>query len=100
MATVWYQQGTGHNLRPEMIDGLQEIRTLFMKNEKSLFVTSANEGDHQQNSLHFSGLAVDFLKAEGITKEMIEKALGDSFDVVEYSWGYHVEYDVDQQLYD
>ena len=93
MATVWIQQGVYLDLRPEMIDGLQKIKTLFLKKGKDLYITSGTEGDHQMNSFHYSGMAIDIRKATGITKGMIQSALGNQFDIVVYSWGFHIEWD-------
>jgi len=93
MATVWIQQGVYLDLRPEMIDGLQKIKTLFKIEKRDLYITSGTEGDHQMNSFHYSGRAIDIRKATGITKKMIEQAVKPGFDVIPYDWGFHIEWD-------
>jgi len=104
MSKVWIEQGVYLDLRPEMVDGLQKIRTLYMRKGVDLYITSGSEGDHQMNSFHYSGKAMDIRRAKGITKKMITDAIErvpspsssgsfTEFDVVAYPWGFHIEYD-------
>ena len=104
MNKVWIEQGVYLNLHPEMSEGLRKVKTLFMKEKKDLYILSGTEGDHQMNSFHYSGRAVDIRRATGITKAMIIEAIERApspsssggfteFDVVSYTWGFHIEYD-------
>ena len=90
---VWIEQGVIMKLRPAMDDGYRRVKKLFRKYGLDLYGLSGGEGDHQMDSLHYHGYAIDIRKAKGITKRMLQKALGKDFDVVEYSWGWHLEYD-------
>ena len=93
MSTVWYEQGVvSEPLHSEMEKGLHKIKLLYYTNKKDLFILSVREGDHIMFSFHYEGRAVDF-KKNGITKAMLQDTLGKDFDVIEYDWGFHVEYD-------
>lgn len=92
MAKVWIEQGTVWDLQPEAQEG---FRAVCKHATKDIYVTSGKEGDHMAGSLHYSGLAWDMRKS-GYTKPLLLHTLpgGDEvWDVVEYSWGFHVEYD-------
>ena len=93
MNKVWIEQGVYLDLQPEMLNGLQKIRTLFMLEKQDLYITSGSEGDHQMNSFHYSGKAIDIRKAKGITKAKLQHVLGEHFDIISYSWGWHCEHD-------
>ena len=92
-ASVWYEQGIIQEpLHPEMEKGWHEIKRVYSYKKKDLFVLSVREGDHLMYSFHYEGRAIDF-KKNGITKKQLEYALGNDFQVIEYTWGFHVEYD-------
>jgi len=64
---------------------------------RDLFITSANDAAHMENSKHFSGNAID-IRSRNIPNciEMcveIREALGPDFDVVIESDHVHIEYD-------
>ena len=60
-------------------------------------VTSPTAGDHRADSFHDVGRAADIRKRTFhgvlITIGALRAVLGAGFDVVEYSWGYHFEWD-------
>lgn len=95
--SVWYEQGVISEPLYEMMNrGWHEIKKLYHDRKKDLFVLSVREGDHLMYSFHYDGKAIDF-KKNGITKKYIQNCLSlvgnNLFQVVEYSWGFHVEYD-------
>ena len=93
MISVWFQQGTEFDLEPEAMYG---FRCMCAKAKEDVYITSGREGDHMPGSLHYSGLAWDMRKSGYKTKADLYAVLpggaGD-WDIVEYDWGYHVEYD-------
>ena len=65
---VWVKRGVTGDLQTPMQKGLGEIIDLYdTRNRENFFITSLREGNHGFNSLHYIGLAVDFLK-QGILK--------------------------------
>ena len=92
MINVWFQQGTVWDLQSLAAEGFRQV---VKHASEDIYVTSGREGDHRADSLHFYGLAWDMRKC-GYTKARILSILpgGDAkWDVVEYSWGFHTEYD-------
>lgn len=92
MPKVWIEQGVYWNLLPIAQEGFRKV---CAHAQKDVYITSGKEGDHQPGSLHYSGLAWDMRKS-GYTKPLLLYTLpgGDKvWDVVEYDWGFHVEYD-------
>jgi len=60
-------------------------------------ITSTTAGDHRADSFHYVGLACDIRKRTfhglPITLAALREVLGAGFDVIEYSWGFHFEWD-------
>ena len=91
MAT-YYKEGVCGELYLPAAQGLRKVKRLYAKRGKDLYITSIREGTHSMASFHYIGLAWD-MRANGVTKAEMKKALGKDFDVVSYKWGFHVEYD-------
>jgi hypothetical protein len=89
---VWFEQGTVWNLDPETHEG---FRQMLRHANEDVYITSGREGDHHPASLHYLGRAWD-MRHCGFTKAKLLSALPGMdtvWDVVEYSWGFHVERD-------
>jgi len=85
----------------DVCDEIEEARRLLEKylasKGKELVVTSANDSQHSDGSLHPSGKAFDIRKVAGkLTRKIIYnliKHLGFQYkDVIPTSWGFHIEY--------
>lgn len=72
---TWIKQGVEGDLRPEARRGFTKVARLYHSLGKDFFVTSVREGNHTPGSLHYQGLAFDFLQ-KGVPKYKIEQALG------------------------
>jgi hypothetical protein len=74
-----------------------KIARMYNELGQPLMISSRRDGEHSPGSFHYIGLAEDYLDnyatTKHISKKEIQGKLGSDFDVVEYSWGYHVEYD-------
>jgi hypothetical protein len=91
--TVWIKRGVFGDLAPVMQKALGRIIALYAAEQRiHFYITSIAEGNHGYGSLHYIGLAVDFLK-QGISRQQITDLLGSDFDVCEYDSHFHVEYD-------
>lgn len=93
---IWIKEGTVGDLSPQMRKGHGRLAALYQTKRKDMFVTRRREYDSASlyGSLHYDGNAEDiFDPNKYASKEDVQKALGPDFDVVEYSWGYHCEYD-------
>ena len=84
---VWIQQGTVWNLEPKTAEGFRQV---VKHASEDIYVTSGAEGDHRPDSFHYTFRAWDMRKC-GYTKARLKKVVGPNYDVVEYSWGFHVE---------
>ena len=66
---------------------------------KELVVTSALDGEHSAQSLHYYGYALDFRsryfddKEKQYAAENLRKILGSEYHVIEHSTHIHVEYE-------
>jgi hypothetical protein len=88
------------DLTSEMKSVLQEIETAckYIEGEAyEMTITSAKDGVHMKNSLHYSGNAIDIrsrdMRNPNTTKNTIKTALGAKFDVIYEIDHIHIEYD-------
>lgn len=93
--TIWIKQGVMGYLGPQTQKGFGRTARLYKTKGEDLFCTSLEEGNHMAGSLHYIGQAFDIRQGQAylFTKDEIKKVVGPDFDVVKYSWGFHVEYD-------
>ena len=89
---VWYKQGVWGQLHPIAQKGLGRLAALHDENGVDLCITSIQEGTHSPGSLHYCGMAFDFLK-QFIKIADIKEALGKEWDVIDEKTHYHAEYD-------
>jgi hypothetical protein len=47
-------------IRVELDDFIEELQKICREKELELIITSLNHGDHVGNSMHYSGLAIDY----------------------------------------
>ena len=87
-----------HGIRPEMLVALQVAAGVFAERGLACIVTSATEGRHGRNSLHYVGCAVD-LRSRHVPPEDVDPiaarlrfALGADFDVVVEPTHFHIEF--------
>ena len=71
---------------------------IFAKYGSELVITSANDGKHKDNSLHYKGLALDLRTwhiagREGAVVRELQRALGNDFDIVLEKDHIHLELD-------
>ncbi|NIP25969.1 MAG: hypothetical protein GWN94_16835 [Phycisphaerae bacterium] len=92
--SVWIKEGCCGDLIPRMQKAHGKLTELYAVRGKDLYVSSRRDGKHRSGSFHYNGCAEDILDYAKIVSLLdIKHALGRDFDVVEYDWGYHVEYD-------
>jgi hypothetical protein len=94
--TVWYKQGVRGRLNPQARKCLGRIAKVYDSYGEDLFVTSVEEGNHGDGSLHYCGDAFDFRYSNAIagpSHEEVKDAAGKDFDVVSEKTHIHVEYD-------
>ena len=83
----------------EIIAVILVLSEISFDMEKDIWITSGSEGKHSAKSLHYKDLALDirtrdFNKAEVYrVKNMLEKELGEEYDVVIEKTHIHIEYD-------
>ena len=93
MATkVWFEQGCVFTPIPIVAEGFRRVVKLAKQLECNVNVTSGREGDHMVDSLHYLDRAWDMQTNKFILFKLKE-VLGKGWDVVEYPWGFHCEYD-------
>ena len=94
MIEVWQRQSVQGDLHPKMQKAQGKIARLYFVKGERLMISSRRDGEHSPGSFHYIGLAEDYLNPNKVvSKQEIQDAVGPNFDVIEYSWGYHVEYD-------
>lgn len=76
------------------------IASVFAAHGCDCIVTSALDGEHSKNSLHYEGRALDYRTRHVPRKDILQdivreiaEALGPEFDVVLEATHLHVEYD-------
>ena len=93
MIDIWERQSVCGDLQIPMQKAQGHIARLYNIKNHPLMISSRRDGEHSPGSLHYIGLAEDYLDRDKIlTKWEIVATIGFGFDVVEYPWGYHVEY--------
>lgn len=92
-------------LQPQALVILQVAEAVYRGFDVPLVVTSASDGEHSTDSLHYAGLAIDLrtkniptVADKGLIRREIAQALGQEFDVLlEYLGAQnehlHAEYD-------
>jgi hypothetical protein len=90
-------------LQPQMVLAAIIVHSVYVKNNAVCTVTSGNDGSHMQDSLHYTGYALDFRTKDYVANKTllvqeIKEALGNQFDVLLENVGTdnehcHVEYD-------
>lgn len=86
-------------LRPEIYNTFPVIDKEFEAIGKIAVITSAEEGKHKRDSLHYEGLAIDLrtfhLKSpqQSAMVKSLQKKLGPDYDVVWEKDHIHVEFD-------
>lgn len=92
-------------LSREMYFAWGVVHTIYRSNSNpaNCIVTSANDGTHMSDSKHYSGDALDF-RVWGFQEaqiqavvNMIQRVLGDDYDVVNEYDHIHVEYDPERK---
>ena len=97
----WKDSVSFKGLQPQMLLVIARMEELWRG--QALVITSANDGTHMQNSLHYQGLALDFRTKDVLLDkqrllEDVRAALGRQFDVIFEDPGgpnehMHVEFD-------
>lgn len=86
-------------LQPQILLAIQVADDLYVSRGHSLTITSANDSQHMEGSLHYGGMAVDFRTKDlppGAAQEIaaaLKSQLGSQYDVVLESDHIHVEFD-------
>ena len=96
MIEIWQRQSVRGQLHPMMQKAQGRIARLYNRQRKPLMISSRGDGEHSPGSFHYLELcqAEDYLDPDKhVSKAEIKNAAGPGFDVIEYQWGYHVEYD-------
>ena len=88
------------NLCPELREKLYEIDRVFhLFTDREAVITSGNDGQHMQNSLHYADRAIDLrtwfipTKTRKLLVNELKDRLGKNFDVVDEGNHIHIEYD-------
>jgi hypothetical protein len=87
-------------LQPEMVLAVALVKPIIEWYGTDFVITSALDGKHSANSLHYKGRALDIrhwgvpapLRPECVKK--MQTALGGQYDVVAEATHFHIEFDV------
>jgi hypothetical protein len=86
-------------LSNEIMLAIMVAEGIFARWNKDVVITSGTDGPHSNQSLHYTGHAVDF-RSRHLTKDqksavshLLSEALGDQYDVVAEPDHFHVEFD-------
>ena len=91
---VWYDSTVFGELTREMSKGFRVIKELARNLNQDIHVTSIRDGVHSAGSLHPQGDAIDlWWNTIKMSLELVKKALGNDFDVVDEGNPIHIEYD-------
>ena len=95
-----FKQGVSiFGLRDEMFFAIEQIDKILFSSGYEATVTSAVDGTHSTNSLHYDGRAIDIrirdlpasYSAEAVTRD-IQERLSDDYDVVLEDNHIHIEW--------
>jgi hypothetical protein len=99
----------GAHFEPEIVRIIEVAReTAPMMEKGTVWITSANDSEHSEGSLHFNDRAFDiriknivgvieFPQAARVWAERMQIALGDDYDVLLEKDHIHVEYDPEEE---
>ena len=100
----WIREGCEGDLSPIMRKAHGVVQNLYESKTADMFVSSRRDGRHMVGSFHYDGNAEDIIdRAHLVTEADILDALArrfgknHKFQIVEYDWGYHLEFDNAQQ---
>lgn len=88
------------DLKPVMIFAAYRVEGILMDMNVECWITSARDGKHKKDSLHYVGFALDFrtkdIQPNALPdfEDEVKRALGPQFDVVLEVDHLHVEWDV------
>jgi len=95
---------TSQGLKPEIISIESIVDRAFNSTAgRDAIITYTTNGRHRQNSLHYSGYAIDLRTRDltssqkGQAAEILRGALGVNYDVIVEPTHIHLEYDPHQQ---
>jgi hypothetical protein len=86
------------NLHPKMLLAIGYAARIWAANDlPHLVITSGNDAEHMEGSLHYKNRAIDLriwgLVAPHVAAQELRECLGDDFDVVCEKTHVHVEWD-------
>lgn len=84
-----------HGIRPEIVLAIVIAEGIWEEANETLVITSGIEGTHKHASLHYTGGAVNFRHAAGLSNRVahnLAHALGADYDVVVEETSVHVEW--------
>ena len=96
MINIWERQSVRGQNHPMMQKAQGRVARLYIDKGYPLMISSRGDSEHSPGSFHYLELtqAEDYKDPDKhVSKAEIKKVVGLDFDVIEYSWGYHVEYD-------